>query len=123
MKFFALICSAKFWLTLMISLTMSVGTLAADIHPADADEIECENGEVSIQLIEIDVSGDTNKDSGDRPPHHHHAHNCGTCHIHVVGPKLTQLSIALNVSRNFRLRGDQDAPRAGPLGLYRPPRS
>jgi len=107
----------------MVSLTMSVGALAADIHPADADEIACESSEVSPQHIDIDMSGDSNNDSEDRPAHDHHAHNCGTCHIHVVGTMVSKLSFALPISNNFMLGANQAAPRAGPMGLYRPPRA
>lgn len=102
---------------------MSVGTLAADIHPADADEIACESESVSVQHIELGSISENNDEPSERPAHDHHAHNCGTCHLHVVGSKVSQLSFALPMSHNFRLGGDQAAPRAGPLGLYRPPRA
>ncbi len=115
MKFAALIFSARFWLVVMFAMAMTFGTSAADIHPVDADEIACQTADLAVELL-----GD---DAGDeRQTHEHHAHNCGSCHVHMVGMRVGALSFANPASITLRPESDLAAPRAGPQGLYRPPR-
>ncbi|WP_156811951.1 hypothetical protein [Robiginitomaculum antarcticum] len=123
MKFVAPIFSAKFWLTLMLSMTMSVGAFAADIHPADVDDDACQSAEIVAQSDSVAVSGEIDDGQDNSPAHDHHAHSCGSCHIHIVSNKFSSLTFALSASLNFKIGVDQAAPRAGPLGLYRPPRA
>jgi hypothetical protein len=112
MKFAALIFSARLWLVVMIAMTMSFGASVADIHPADADEIACQTADLAAES-----SGD------ERSPHEHHVHTCGSCHVHMVGMKVSSLTNFTPVTRSLRPGSDQGCPRAGPHGLYRPPRA
>lgn len=117
MKFAALIFSARLWLVVMFAMAMTFGTSAADIHPVDADEIACQTADLAAEL-----SGEEDDRDDQRPEHEHHAHNCGSCHVHIVGMKVSALNSATCISLALRPGSDQDAPRAGPKGLYRPPR-
>jgi len=118
MKFAAFICSARFWLSVMLAVTMGMGTAAADIHPVDADEIACQSADVSESHSGIDQD-----DGEQRPDHDHHAHNCGSCHVHMVGMKGSSFSLACSSSLALRPGADQSLARDGPHGLYRPPRA
>jgi len=121
MKFTAIILSARFWLMLMLSATLGFGTAAADIHPEDASEIACTN--IDGQTEHEIVINDANNDDGEkRPSHKHHTHHCGPCHLHVVGTYGTIFTYHLSSSIALRPGANQYVPRAGPSGLYRPPR-
>ena len=39
MKIVTVICTARFWFALMLSVTLGMGATAATIHPVDAEEI------------------------------------------------------------------------------------
>ena len=128
MKFVAVIFSARFWLALMVSITMGIGTAAADIHPPDPDEIACEETQA---LMSHDTSSttthglnsaETDKEESQRE-HDHHEHSCGSCHVHLVGTKVPTVSAYFIADPNLYLGADQTVPRAGPFGLYRPPRA
>lgn len=102
----------------MLAVTMGMGASAADIHPVSADEIACQSADISESHTGID------QDSGEqRPDHDHHAHNCGTCHVHMVGMRAANLSLVCPASLALRPGADQFLARAGPNGLYRPPRA
>lgn len=121
MEFIALICSARFWLSIIVSTTLGIGGATADIHPIDAEEIACMTASIEAHNTE---RRDVEKNNGEqRPAHKHHTHNCGPCHLHMVG--MTGLSFTHDVPASQRLRpgANQHIPRAGPQGLYRPPRA
>mmetsp|Transcript_19117 Transcript_19117/g.24746 ORF Transcript_19117/g.24746 Transcript_19117/m.24746 type:complete len:123 (+) Transcript_19117:707-1075(+) len=122
MKIVTVICTARFWLALMLSATFGMGAAAADIHPVDAEEIACMSADAethhAVELI--DAGSD---DSEQRPDHKHHKHSCGPCHLHMVGVNGLTFSYALSITSGLRPGADQHVPRAGPDGLYRPPRA
>lgn len=127
MKFVAIILSARFWFALMVSITMGVITDAADIHPPDPDEIACQETQIadSHDNISVFTSDDTDEDENgehDRK-HDHHAHHCGTCHMHVVDMRLSSMSLMIAGEQALSMGADQTVARAGPFGLYRPPRA
>lgn len=95
-----------------------MGTASADIHPPDADEVACQ----SAEILEIHTGIDQDNNER-RPDHDHHAHNCGSCHVHMVGVKASKASLALQASLALRPGANQHVARAGPYGLYRPPRA
>ncbi len=104
-------------------MAMSFGALAADIHPVDADEIACQSADITAQHAGV-KNANLEKDSEDqRPDHDHHVHNCGPCHVHMVGMKVSGLSYGISAMLSLRPGSDQAMPRGGPLGLYRPPRA
>jgi len=105
----------------MVSMTMSLGTYATEIHPVDAEEIACHSADLAAQNIDND--SDMQDDRDNRPDHDHSAHHCGSCHVHIVGSKLSGLALTAPASLSLRPGRDQAAPRDGPLGLYRPPRA
>jgi len=128
MKYVAVIFSARFWLTLMVSITMGIGTAAADIHPPDPDEIACEDTQAlmshdigSFTTLGLNSAESDNEES--QREHDHHAHSCGSCHVHLVGTKVPTVSAYFIADPNLYLGADQTVPRAGPFGLYRPPRA
>ena len=121
MKFVALICSVRLWLALVLSVTLGMGASAADIHPINADEIACMSADASAHH-EADISGAGN-DEEQRPAHKHHTHNCGPCHLHMVGMNSLAVSYVSPAKLNLRPGADQSLALAGPLGLYRPPRA
>lgn len=128
MKFAAVIFSARFWLTLMVSITMGIGTAAADIHPSDPDEIACEETQTLMShdigsLTTLGLNSDQPENKDAPREHDHHAHSCGSCHVHLVGTKVPTVSAYFIADPNLYLGADQTVPRAGPFGLYRPPRA
>ena len=63
MKIVTVICTARFWLALMLSVTLGMGATAADIHPVDAEEIACMTADAEAHhAAEI---GDTENDDSD----------------------------------------------------------
>ena len=107
MKLAALICSARFWLSVMLAVTMGMGTAAADIHPVDADEIACQSADVSENHSGID------QDDGEQRPDHDH----------LEAMKGSSFSLVCPSSLALRPGADQSLARDGPYGLYRPPRA
>ncbi|MGB0908161.1 MAG: hypothetical protein ACPGVT_11755 [Maricaulaceae bacterium] len=127
MRFIAIILSARFWLTLMVSITMGLSTAVADIHPPDPDEIDCQeiqladsHGDASALAFDI-ADGDENGEHERK--HDHHAHHCGTCHVHAVDMRLSSMSLMISGEQALSIGADQAVARAGPFGLYRPPRA
>jgi hypothetical protein len=128
MKLAAVIFTARFWLTLMVSITMSIGTAAADIHPPESDDIACQESQAiashSGDLLSAHTQSFDDPDGKDTPrDHDHHAHSCGSCHLHLVGAKVPTVSASFISVSNLYVGADQTVPRAGPFGLYRPPRA
>ena len=73
------ISSAKIWLTVCVAVMMSFATVTPDIHPVEPDEIACQDEGSSAQ-----AENKQSSEQPDKPPHDHHAHNCGSCHIHAT---------------------------------------
>jgi len=102
----------------MLAMSVSYGGFAADIHPVDADEISCQKANIATEH-----SGASQNGEDEQPDHDHHVHNCGSCHIHIAGAKITGVSQVTHSSLFLLPGSDQVAPRAGPHGLFRPPRA
>ena len=109
---------AKLWLTICVAVMVSFATVTPDIHPVDADEIACQDEGNSVQAANKQSSEQPNK-----PPHDHHAHNCGSCDIHATTPHCASLKPSIADALGYNLNAYNAAPRAGPMGLYRPPRA
>lgn len=122
MKIVTVICTARFWLALMLSVTLGMGATAADIHPVDAEEIACMTADAEAHH-DAELSHTESDDPEQRPAHKHHTHSCGPCHLHMVGMNSLTFSYALSATSGLRPGADQHVPRAGPHGLYRPPRA
>ena len=127
MKLFAAILSARFWLTLMMSFTMGMSTAAADIHPSDPHEAACQETQIASahgaeSALIFNITDGEEKDDHERE-HNHHAHHCGTCHMHVVIMRLGSMSLVIAGEQALSMGADQPAASAGPFGLYRPPRA
>jgi len=127
MRFAAFILSARFWLTLMMSITMGMSTAAADIHPPDPDEIACQETQIAdphgdVSALAFDIADGDEKEDHERK-HDHHAHHCGTCHMHVVDMRRSSMSLMISGEQALSIGADQTVARAGPFGLYRPPRA
>ena len=105
-------------LAIVLMVMMGFGSAAADIHPVDAVDIECASGDLATQIIDLEVP-----DGGGKPDHEHHAHNCGSCHFHIVGTATSPSSLAPHISGILRPRGAESALLAEPMGLYPPPRA
>ena len=112
------ISSAKIWLTVCVAVMMSFATVTPDIHPVDADEIACQDEGNSVQ-----AANNQSPEQPNKPPHDHHAHNCGSCHIHATTLHFASLKPSIVDALGYNLNAFDAAPRAGPMGLYRPPRA
>jgi len=123
MKKIVLINAVRLMLTVMLAVTMIFGAAVADIHPVDADEIACQSADITAQHANLENPNLENDDEDQRPIHDHHVHNCGPCHVHMVGMKVAGFSYDTPAVLSLRPGSDQTMPRGGPLGLYRPPRA
>lgn len=106
----------------MLSVTLGMGTAAADIHPVDAAELACMSADAGANH-DAEFGGIEKDDSEKRPAHKHHTHSCGPCHLHMVGMNGLAFAHASPASLSLRPGADQNVPRGGPSGLYRPPRA
>lgn len=105
-------------LAIVLMVMMGFGSSAADIHPVDAIDVECASADLAAQIIDLETQDDEEK-----PDHEHHAHNCGSCHFHIVGAGLSASTLDRLHNGVLRLRGEDSALLAEPMGLYRPPRA
>lgn len=108
----------KIWLTFSVAAMMGFATVIPDIHPAEPDKIVCQD-EVNSVL----VSNEHKPEQPNKPPHDHHAHNCGSCHIHATSLQVVSDLDFVAIGLGYNLNAYDAAPRAGPMGLYRPPRA
>jgi hypothetical protein len=113
-----LISSAKIWLTVCVAVMVSFATVTPDIHPVEPEEIACQDDAGTAQ-----VSQEQEPDHPNKPPHDHHVHNCGSCHIHAMTLHPVADKYAISDPVGFNLAAHDAPPRAGPIGLYRPPRA
>lgn len=109
-------------LRLAVSLVVTLVFLAMPI--AEASHAE----PVSADICETGHSDDfTNPaDEAETPGHDHsdhHAHKCGSCHVHLV-MKIQSFAKAVVLAKLNRQIGTDQALTLGmPDSLYRPPRS
>lgn len=113
-----LISYARIWLTVCVAVMVSFATVTPDIHPVEPDEIACQDDTGTVQVLQGQEPDHSNK-----PPHDHHAHNCGSCHIHATTLQSVSAKFALSDRAGYNLTTHDASPRAGPLGLFRPPRA
>jgi len=119
--FNGLISSAKIWLTVCLAVLVSFATTTPDIHPVELDEIVCQDEAGPNQESSL-TSDDSDHPTG--PEHDHHTHNCGSCHVHAIYLRLASANGDISIVRvNHGFNQFDASPRAGPLGLYRPPRA
>jgi len=127
MKFAAFIFTARFWLAVTVSVTMGMSAAVADIHPPDPDKIACQETQIADSHGDISVFTSDNTDGDEKEDHErkhdHHAHHCGTCHVHVVDMRLSSIPLMISGEQALSMGADQTVARAGPFGLYRPPRA
>ena len=112
------ISTAKIWLTVCVAVMMGAATVTPDIHPVEPNEIACQDEGSSAQ-----VSKKQSPEQPNKPPHDHHAHNCGSCHIHATTLALASFRPSIADALGYKINASDAAPRAGPMGLYRPPRA
>ncbi len=122
MKTVSVICTARFWLALMLSVTLGMGATAAVNHAMDAEEIACVTTDAEAHH-DAKLRDAENDYTEQRPAHKHHIHSCGPCHLHMVGMNISAFFFASRATLELRPGADQHVPRAGPIGLYRPPRA
>lgn len=127
MRFAAFIFTARFWLAVTVSVTMGMSTAVADIHPPDPDEIACQETQIAdphgdVSALAFDIADGDEKEDHERK-HDHHAHHCGTCHMHVVDMRRSSMSLMISGEQALSIGADQTVARAGPFRLYRPPRA
>lgn len=114
-----IISSAKIWLTISVAVMMSFATVTADIHPVEPDEIVCQD-----EISSVQASNEKKPEQPNKPSHDHHAHSCGSCHIHATPLQMTSIDASIPVVRvGYNLNAFDTPVRAGPMGLYRPPRA
>lgn len=98
--------------TAMIVLAFTLGPIASAEHVDAALDVSC-----SIEHNTDTPAGD---DTGE---HDHHAHNCGTCHIHLIRRDSSSEFELVSVQSKLRPPASAVPLRAPPGGLFRPPRS
>ena len=101
-------------------LTAALVACAFLIAPiADAQHVEIE------PATACDMSHETS-DSGERAPdddgHDHHAHNCGSCHTHLLRKDVAPESFVQMRKQALRPPSSKDLSSLPPGSLYRPPR-
>ena len=112
------ISSAKIWLTVCVAVMVSFATVTPDIHPVEPDEIACQDEGRLVQ-----VSNEHSHEQPNKAPHDHHAHHCGSCHIHATTHHFSSLKASIADTLGYTLKAFDAMPRAGPMELYRPPRA
>ena len=114
----------RFLLAVLMTCAVGMSATAADIHPPTADDMACDkDAQTELHLVEADLSdplGDRNSPDRD---HDHHAHNCGSCHLHPFSLKTAAPSHQFVMAQPHTPDADQAVARAGPFGLFRPPRA
>jgi hypothetical protein len=118
MRLSGFILSVKIWLAACLVATMLIGPASADVHAMDPDTIACQA--LDDQLAAFGT--DRTDDGQSRPDHDHHAHTCGSCHFHLVGSFPARFVSPWGHRTVVLPEANVLAPRAGPFGLYRPPR-
>jgi hypothetical protein len=100
------------WLTALLVAALVLAPLAAET-PAEAAAEQC-----------VLAVGDHDDAGRDGTPHHrHHAHGCGTCHVHLLAPgAFSGFAKAVDVA-TF-VSSSRPAVVTGPdIRLFRPPRA
>lgn len=90
---------------------------------ADAEHTQ----DTPVEACEVTHSDDEQlkvSQNGSKPEHHdHHAHNCGTCHIHLVFRDLTYTPLLKQISIDLKAGAARSLALGAPDTHYRPPRS
>lgn len=114
----SVISLAKIWLTVCVAVMISFATVTPDIHPVEQEEVVCQDDVDTVYVM----PSDQKPGQPVRAPHEHHAHNCGSCHIHATSLQFSSVEAALPAKIEYNSNVSDVAPRAGPTGLFRPPR-
>ena len=118
MRLTGFILSLKIWLAACLVATMLIGPASADAHTMDPQTIACQ----VLDDMRVQTGADRTDDGQSRPEHEHHVDACGSCHFHLVG-SFQASSASRKIPGAAVWPGtNAPAPRAGPFGLYRPPR-
>jgi hypothetical protein len=114
----------RFLLAVLTACAFGMSATAADIHPPTADDMVCDTeAQSGLHLNEVDLCEDLGDDHDPDRDHDHHAHHCGSCHLHPFSLRAVAPATELGLSQPHMLGTDQTVPRAGPFGLFRPPRA
>ena len=118
MRLSGYILSVKIWLAACLVATMLIGPASADVHAIDPETIVCQ----ALDDQGVETSTERTKDGQSSPDHDHHVDACGSCHFHLAGSFHTSSVSRIIPDASVWPGINATAPRAGPFGLYRPPR-
>ncbi|MEQ9504843.1 MAG: hypothetical protein RLO80_01140 [Hyphomonas sp.] len=99
--------------TALVSLAFLLTPMASALHVEAAPEAVCA-AEHDVESARAEAAG--------HEDHEHHAHGCGTCHVHLIRP-AGWLVPAIDLTRSgLRPLTGTDIGGALPSELFRPPR-
>ena len=114
MKFPAVLSAIRLCVVMLLTCTFLMTPFAEARHADEGLSYSCAS---SDKPIEADTGAPEHEN------HSHHAHNCGTCHIHLIlkdmGPDRTLIS----EERILRTEFAENFASRPPGNPYRPPRA
>ena len=118
MRLFHLLLNIRLWLVICVFATMLIGPASSDLHALDPEAITCQ----ALDDQGVEKNTVRTKDGQSSPDHDHHVDACGSCHFHLAGSFHTSSVSRIIPDASVWPGINATAPRAGPFGLYRPPR-
>ena len=107
---------------LAVSLMVTMVFLAMPI----AEASHAETSAIDICAADHDENGTGLISDAEVPDHDHsdhHAHKCGSCHVHLVLRVQSFTGALILADLNLQIGRDQSPALGAPDALYRPPRS
>ena len=102
-------------MVMAIAFVIAPMTAAADImHPGDQAAEECSASELAQDVSDKEPSHEG---------HDHTAHQCGSCHFHLIGGGDLSGAPKSVVQTKHLVPGGSFLENLRPDGLYRPPRA
>ena len=118
MRLFHLLLNIRLWLVICVFATMLIGPASSDLHALDPEAITCQ----AFDDQGVEKNTVRMKDGQSSPDHDHHVDACGSCHFHLAGSFPSRFVSPWGLRTVVLPEANMFAPRAGPFGLYRPPR-
>lgn len=97
---------------ILVACTLLIAPAVEAQHVDAAPTAACDVGH--------DASETGGEDTGD---HDHHAHKCGSCHIHLLRKETSADHLFVSAAQSLRPPLSQNLSSLPPGSLYRPPRA
>ncbi len=126
MSLFRLLLRRNAWLASLLLAALVLAPLGAG-SAAEASEDSCTlsvDGHVEAHAdAPLDAVSSHDDSDGRSEPHEHHAHGCGSCHLHILAPLLND-RVAARAAASPQVPRPALVAETAPLSrLYRPPRA